>query len=105
MRYLNELILNYGVKRVSLLLAISIDFDHMVVFFFFMHADALAELVLKRVDDIVRMSFSMQYAICIFYIRSIFAWLSCSPLFFATNNIYIYILQFLILFNCIKKLV
>jgi hypothetical protein len=34
MRYLNELILNGGVKRVSLLLAISIDSDHMVVFFF-----------------------------------------------------------------------
>ncbi len=33
-----------------------------------MHAGALAELVLKRVEDIVRMSFSMQYAICIFYI-------------------------------------
>ncbi len=31
MRYLNELILNGEVKRVSLLLAISIDFDH---FFF-----------------------------------------------------------------------
>ena len=31
MRYLNELILNGGVKRVSLLLAISIDSDH---FFF-----------------------------------------------------------------------
>jgi hypothetical protein len=35
MRYLNELILNDGVKRVSLLLTISIDFDHMVFFFFF----------------------------------------------------------------------
>ena len=34
MRYLNELNLNDGVKRVSLLLAISIDFDH----FFFLHA-------------------------------------------------------------------
>ena len=33
MRYLNELILNGGVKRVSLLLAISIDSDH-----FFFHA-------------------------------------------------------------------
>ena len=65
MRYLNELILKGGVKRVSLLLAISIDFDH---FFFFMHADASAELVLKRVKDIVRISFSTQYAICIFYI-------------------------------------
>ena len=83
-RYLNELILKGGVKRFSLLLAISIDFDH-TVFFFFMHADELTELVLKRVEDIVRMSFSTQYAICIFYIRSIFAWLSCSPLFFATN--------------------
>ena len=62
MRYLNELILNGGVKCVSLLLAISIDFDH----FFFMHANTLAELVLKRVEDIVRMSFSTQYAICIF---------------------------------------
>jgi hypothetical protein len=88
MRYLNELILKDGVKRVSLLLVILIDSDHMgfFFFFFFMHVDALAELVLKRVEDIVRMSFSTQYAICIFYIRSIFAWLSCSPLFFATKN-------------------
>ena len=84
MRYLNELILKGGVKCVSLLLVISIDSDHMV--FFFMHADALVELVLKRVEDIVRMSFSTQYAICIFCIRSIFAWLNCSPLFFATKN-------------------
>jgi SRSO17 transposase len=68
MRYLNELILKSGVKHVSLLLAISIDSDHIFFFFFFMHAGALAELVLKRVEDIVRMSFSMQYAICIFYI-------------------------------------
>ena len=67
MRYLNELILKGGVKRVSLLLTISIDSDLSFLFFFFMHADALAELVLKRVEDIVRMSFSMQYAICIFY--------------------------------------
>ena len=59
MRYLNELILKGGVKHVSLLLAISIDFDHMF-FFFFMHADALAELVLKRVEDIIRISFSTQ---------------------------------------------
>jgi hypothetical protein len=35
MRYINELILKGGVKCVSLLLAISIDFDH---FFFFFHA-------------------------------------------------------------------
>jgi hypothetical protein len=35
MRYLNELILKDGVKRVSLLLAILIEFDHMVFFFFF----------------------------------------------------------------------
>jgi hypothetical protein len=53
------LILKGGVKRVSLLLAILIEFDHMV-FFFFMNVDALAELVLKRVEDIVRISFSMQ---------------------------------------------
>ena len=53
MRYLNELILKGGVKRVSLLLAISIDFDHMFFFFFF-HKDLLAELVLKRVEDIVK---------------------------------------------------
>ena len=66
MRYLNELILKGGVKRVSLLLTISIDSNHMVLFF--IHVNALAELVLKRVEDIVRMSFSMQYAICIFYI-------------------------------------
>ena len=35
MRYLNELILKGGVKRISLLLAISIDSNHMVFFFFF----------------------------------------------------------------------
>jgi hypothetical protein len=35
MRHLNQLILKGGVKRVSLLLAISIDSDHMVFFFFF----------------------------------------------------------------------
>jgi SRSO17 transposase len=59
MRYLNELILKGRVKRVSLLLAISIDSNHIYIyiFFFFVHADALAELVLKRVEDIVRMSF------------------------------------------------
>ena len=74
MRYFNELILKGEVKRVSLLLAISIDSNHMdFFFFFFMYADALAELVLKRMEDIVRMSLSTQYAICIFYIRSIFA--------------------------------
>ena len=33
MRYLNELILKGEVKGVSLLLAISIDFDHMFFFF------------------------------------------------------------------------
>jgi hypothetical protein len=74
-----------------------------------MYADALVELVLKRVKDIVRMSFSTQYAICIFYIQSIFAWLSCSHLFFATKNaffsfpffIFLFFLQFMILFNCI----
>ena len=61
MRYLNELILKGGVKHISLLLAFLIDFDHhMVFFFFFMHADALTELVLKRVEDIVRISFSTQ---------------------------------------------
>jgi hypothetical protein len=91
MRYLNKLILKGRVKCVSLLLAISIDSDHMVFFFFFfMHTDALAELVLKRVEDIIRMSFSTQYAIFIFYIRSIFAWLSCRPLFFATKNTFFF---------------
>ena len=35
MRYLNELILNGTVKRVSLLLAISIDSDHIVFLFLF----------------------------------------------------------------------
>ena len=61
MRYLNELIIKGRIERVSLLLAISIDFDHMVFFFFFfMHANVLAELVLKRVKDIVRISFSTQ---------------------------------------------
>jgi hypothetical protein len=69
MRYLNELILKGGVKLVSLLSAILINSDHMVFFFFFFfHAYALTELVLKRVEDIFRMSFSTQYAICIFYI-------------------------------------
>ena len=69
-RYLNELILKDRVRRFSLLLAILIDFDHMILFFFYFfgHVDALAELVLKRVEDIVRMSFFTQYAICIFYI-------------------------------------
>ena len=66
MRYLNELILKGRVKRVSLLLTISIDSDHFF-FFLYMHTDALAKLVLKRVEDIVRISFSMQYAIYIFY--------------------------------------
>jgi hypothetical protein len=65
-----------------------------------MHANALVELVLKRVEDIVKMSFSMQYAICIFYIRTIVAWLSCS-LFFATKNVFFFFKQFLILSNCI----
>ena len=62
-------------KTCLMLLAISIDFSHMVLFFFFslMHADALTELVLKRMEDIVKMYFSTQYAIYIFYIRSIFA--------------------------------
>ena len=90
MRHLNELILKGGVKCVSLLLAISIDSDHIYIYIF-LHADALAELVLKRVEDIVRMSFSTQYAIYIFYIPSIFDWLSCSPLFFATKNMFIFI--------------
>jgi hypothetical protein len=95
MRYINELILKGGVKCVSLLLAISIDFDHF--FFFFMHVDALVELVLKRVKDIVRMSFSTQYAICIFYIQSIFACLSRSPLFFC-NQKCIFFLSFFYFF-------
>jgi hypothetical protein len=92
MRYLNELILKGGVKLVSLLLAILILIliIWFFFFFFFMHADALAKLVLKRVEDIVRMSFSMQYAICIIYIRSIFAWLSCNPLFFATKMFFFF---------------
>ena len=46
MKYLNELILKCGVKRVSLLLAISIDSDHL--FFFFMHADALSRVGLEE---------------------------------------------------------
>ena len=33
-RYLNELILKDRVRRFSLLLAILIDFDHMILFFF-----------------------------------------------------------------------
>ena len=48
MRYLNELILKGEVKRISLLLAILIDSDHF--YFFFMHVDTLAELVLKKVE-------------------------------------------------------
>jgi hypothetical protein len=59
-----------------------------------MHADALSELGLKRVEYIVRMSFSTQYAICIFYIRSIFAWLSCSTLFFAIKTAFYFIYLF-----------
>ena len=43
MRYFNEYILNGGVKRVLLLLAISIDSNHMI--FFFVHADALINWV------------------------------------------------------------
>ena len=34
MRYLNELILKCGVKRVSLLLTISIDSDHIYIYIF-----------------------------------------------------------------------
>jgi hypothetical protein len=49
MRYLNELILKDKVKYVSSLLAISIDSYHFFFLFsFFMHADALAELVLRE---------------------------------------------------------
>ena len=101
MRYLNELILKGGVKRVSL--AISIDSNHIFfyLFIYLMHVNELAKLVLKRVKDIIRMSFSTQCAICIFYIQSIFAWLSCSLLFFATKNVFFFLIQFLILFNCI----
>jgi hypothetical protein len=55
-----------------------------------MYANALVELVLKKVEDIVRMSFSTQYAICIFYIRIIVAWLSCSPLFFCNKNVFFF---------------
>ena len=55
-----------------------------------MHADTLPELVLNKVNDTVRMSFSTQYAICIFYIRSIFVWLSCSPLFSTTKNAFFF---------------
>jgi hypothetical protein len=69
------------------LLSISIDSDH---FFFFMYTDVLAKLVLKRVEDIVMMNFSTQYAICIFYIQSIFAWLSCSPLFFCNQKCFFF---------------
>ena len=64
-----------------------------------MRADALVELVLKKVNNTVRMSFSTQYAICIFYIQSIFVWLSCSLLFSATKNassffLFLFSLQF-----------
>ena len=55
-----------------------------------MRVYALAELVLKRMENIVLMSFSTQYGICIIYIRSSFAWLSCSPLFFATKNTFFF---------------
>ena len=84
MRYLNELILKGEIKSVSCYLQSQLIMI-ISIFFFFMHADALAELVSKRVNDTVMMSFSTQYAICIFYIRSIFVWLSCSSLFFATK--------------------
>jgi hypothetical protein len=73
-RYLNELILKGGIKSVSCYLQSQLIMIISFFFFvlFFMHADALAELVLKKVNDTFRMSFFTQYAICIFYIRSIF---------------------------------
>ena len=55
MRYINELILNGGVKYVSLLLAISIDYDYMVFFFY-------ERRCISRVDLEVTMIFSKQYA-------------------------------------------
>ena len=87
-------------KTCLMLLAISIDSDHMFYLFiyFIMHVNALAELVFKRVEDIVRLSFSTRYAKCIFYIRIIFTWLSCS-LFFAPKMLFFFLLQFLILSN------
>ena len=57
MRYINELILNGGVKYVSLLLAISIDYDYMVFFFFFNECRCISRVGLE-----VRMIFSKQYA-------------------------------------------
>ena len=77
MRYLNELILKGGVKRVSLLLAISIDSDHKVFFFIIIIFNAcrcISRVDLEESGGIVRIGFSTQYAIYIFYIRSIFAW-------------------------------
>jgi hypothetical protein len=64
-----------------------------------MHVDALVELVLKRVEDIVRMSFF--YAICNMYIlhsKYFFAWLNCSPLFFATKNAFFFSFPYLFIY-------
>jgi hypothetical protein len=61
-----------------------------------MHVDALAELVLKRMEDIDRIIFF--FFLTIGYIRSIFAWLSCSPLFFATNNTFFFFFFFFFFF-------
>ena len=94
MRYLNELILKGEIKSVSCYLQSQLIMI-ISIFFFFMHADALAELVLKKVENIVWMSFSTQYAICIFYIQSIFAWLNCGLLFFATKNAFFFFSFFL----------
>ena len=49
MRYLNELILKGGIKSVSYYLQSQLIM--IISVFFLMHANALAELVLKRVND------------------------------------------------------
>ncbi len=48
-------------KKCLMLSKISIDSGHMVFFFSLMHVYALAKLVLKRMEDIFMMCFSMQY--------------------------------------------
>ena len=50
-RYLNKLILKGGVKRVSLLLAISIDSNHMIFFFFFFFFHACRSIRRVGLED------------------------------------------------------
>jgi hypothetical protein len=64
MRYLNELILKGGVKRVSLLLAILIDSDHF--FFFFYACRYISRVGLEESEGYSYDEFF--YAICNMYI-------------------------------------